>query len=99
MEEDRGYTSATVWPKRRSPMSSGKKDGEPLTVAGIELETVRRGSGRQILTLHGLQTIEPNAPFLEFLARHGEALAPSSPALGHSPRPQDFHNLSDLVHR
>src|SRR5260370_24046783 len=79
-------------------MSSGKKDGEPLTVAGIELETVRRGSGRQILTLHGFQTIEPNAPFLEFLARHGEVLAPSSPGFGHSPRPKDFHTVYDLVH-
>ncbi|HEX9535239.1 MAG TPA: alpha/beta hydrolase [Stellaceae bacterium] len=79
-------------------MSSGKKDGEPLTVAGIELETVRRGSGRQILTLHGFQTIDPNAPFLEFLARHGEVLAPSSPGFGHSPRPKDFHTVYDLVH-
>ena len=53
-------------------MSSRKKDGEQFAVAGIELETVRRGSGRQILVLHGFQTIDPNAPFLELLARLGE---------------------------
>jgi pimeloyl-ACP methyl ester carboxylesterase len=79
-------------------MSSGKKDGERLAVAGIELETVRRGSGRQILMLHGFQTIEPNAPFLESLARYGELFAPSSPGFGQSPRPKDFDTVYDLVH-
>ena len=79
-------------------MSEGKKDGEQLTVAGIELETLRRGSGRQILMLHGFQTIDPNAAFLELLARHGEVVAPSSPGFGHSPRPKDFDTVYDLVH-
>ncbi len=71
---------------------------ERVTVRGIELETVRRGSGRQILMLHGFQTIDPNAPFLELLARHGEVIAPSSPGFGQSPRPKDFDTVYDLVH-
>jgi pimeloyl-ACP methyl ester carboxylesterase len=79
-------------------MSSGKKVGEQLTVAGIELEALRRGSGRQILMLHGFQTIGPNAPFLELLSRNGEVVAPSSPGFGHSPRPKDFDTVYDLVH-
>ena len=79
-------------------MSSGKKDGEQFTVAGVDLETVRRGSGGQILMLHGFQTIDANAPFLDLLARHGEVLAPSSPGFGHSPRPKDFDTVYDLVH-
>src|SRR5499427_1343577 len=69
-----------------------------LTVHGIELETVRRGGGRPILLLHGFQTIDPDARFLELLARHGEIIAPSSPGFGHSPRPKDFDTVYDLVH-
>jgi pimeloyl-ACP methyl ester carboxylesterase len=79
-------------------MSSGKKDGDRLTVAGIELEIVRCGSGRQILMLHGFQTIDPDAPFLKLLARHGEVLAPSGPGFGNSPRPKHFDTVYDLVH-
>jgi len=69
-----------------------------LTVHGIELETVRRGAGRPILLLHGFQTIDPDARFLELLSRHGELIAPSSPGFGQSPRPKDFDTIYDLVH-
>ncbi len=79
-------------------MSDRKKDGGQLTVAGIELAAVQRGSGRQILMLHGFQTIDPNAHFLELLGRHGEVIAPSSPGFGQSPRPKDFDTVYDLVH-
>jgi pimeloyl-ACP methyl ester carboxylesterase len=69
-----------------------------LTVHGIELETIRRGAGRPILLLHGFQTIDPQARFLELLSRHGEIIAPSSPGFGQSPRPKDFDSVYDLVH-
>ena len=72
--------------------------GERLTVSGIELEVVRRGSGRQILALHGFQTIDPDARFLDLLGRYGEVIAPSGPGFGHSPRPKDFDTVYDLVH-
>ena len=69
-----------------------------LRVQGIELEVVRRGTGRPILALHGFDTIDPAAPFLDLLARHGEVIAPSSPGFGQSPRPKDFDTVYDLVH-
>ena len=72
--------------------------GERLKVCGIELEVLRRGIGRPILLLHGFQTVDPEARFLELLARHGEIIAPSSPGFGHSPRPKDFDTVYDLVH-
>ena len=65
---------------------------------GLSSKTVRRGSGRQILMLHGFQTIDPNEPFLDLLARHGEVVAPSGPGFGHSPRPKDFDTVYDLAH-
>ena len=71
---------------------------ERLVVHGIELEVVRRGKGRPILALHGFDTMNPAAPFLDLLARHGEIVAPSSPGFGHSPRPKDFDSIYDLVH-
>jgi pimeloyl-ACP methyl ester carboxylesterase len=69
-----------------------------LTAGGIELEVVRRGSGRPILVLHGFQTLDPEARFVGLLARHGEVIAPSGPGFGHSPRPKDFDTVYDLVH-
>ena len=69
-----------------------------LRVQGIELEVLRRGKGRPILALHGFDTIDPAAPFLDLLARHGEVIAPSSPGFGQSPRPKDFDKVYDLVH-
>jgi pimeloyl-ACP methyl ester carboxylesterase len=68
-----------------------------LTAGGIELEAVRRGSGRPILVLHGFQTIDPQARFVDLLARHGEVIAPSGPGFGHSPRPKDFDTVYDLM--
>jgi pimeloyl-ACP methyl ester carboxylesterase len=72
--------------------------GEQLTVCGIELELLRRGAGRQILLLHGFQTVDPAARFLELLGRHGEIIAPAGPGFGSSPRPKDFDTVYDLVH-
>ena len=71
---------------------------ERLTVCGIELELLRRGAGPQILLLHGIQTVDPAARFLELLGRHREIIAPAGPGFGNSPRPKDFDTVYDLVH-
>ena len=69
-----------------------------LVVGGIELEVLRRGAGRPVLLLHGAQTVEPRAPFLEMLGQHAEIIAPSHPGFGRSMRPDDFETVYDLVH-
>ena len=66
-------------------------------VGGIDLEVVRRGAGRPVLLLHGAQTVDPRAPFLEMLGRHAEIIAPSHPGFGRSARPADFETVYDLV--
>jgi pimeloyl-ACP methyl ester carboxylesterase len=78
-------------------MTSGPAT-DRLTVAGIELEVLRRGTGRPILLLHGFDTVDPEARFLGALARYGEIIAPSSPGFGNSRRPKDFDTIYDLVH-
>jgi pimeloyl-ACP methyl ester carboxylesterase len=67
-------------------------------VGGIDLEVVRRGAGRPVLLLHGAQTVDPRAPFMEMLGRHAELIAPSHPGFGRSARPADFETVYDLVH-
>jgi pimeloyl-ACP methyl ester carboxylesterase len=67
-------------------------------VGGIDLEVLRRGAGRPVLLLHGMQPVDPRASFLEMLGRHAEIIAPSHPGFGRSARPKDFETVYDLVH-
>jgi pimeloyl-ACP methyl ester carboxylesterase len=69
-----------------------------LRAGDIELEVLRRGSGRTILLVHGVNPVRPEAPFLDLLAAHGEIVAPTHPGFGNSPRPDDFDTMYDLVH-
>jgi pimeloyl-ACP methyl ester carboxylesterase len=68
-----------------------------MNVHGVELEILRRGSGRPIVVLHGFQQIEPDARFVDLLSRHGEIIAPSHPGFGRSGRPKDFETIYDVV--
>ncbi|PON10415.1 hypothetical protein C2W62_50185, partial [Candidatus Entotheonella serta] len=72
--------------------------GERLSVGDIELEVIRRGTGRPALLLHGMQHIDPQARFLDLLDGQVEIIAPSHPGFGHSARPDDFDTVYDLVH-
>jgi pimeloyl-ACP methyl ester carboxylesterase len=73
-----------------------------LQVGPLDLEVLRRGpngvDGRPILLVHGVNPVNPDAPFLDLLAEHGEIIAPSHPGFGNSPRPEDFDTMYDLVH-
>lgn len=73
-------------------------NAERMNVNGIELEVLRRGQGAPVVLLHGMDTVNPKAPFLDPLAKHVDIIAPSSPGFGNSPRPQDFDTIYDLVH-
>jgi len=78
--------------------ASGSAVAERLSVGEVELEVLRRGAGRPVLVLHGLQTVDPRARFLDLLGRTSEIIAPSHPGFGLSPRPADFETVYDLVH-
>jgi pimeloyl-ACP methyl ester carboxylesterase len=69
-----------------------------LRVGPLDLEVLRRGRGRPVLLVHGVNPVGPDAPFLDLLAAHGEVIAPSHPGFGNSPRPEDFDTMYDLVH-
>src|SRR4029450_6775011 len=72
--------------------------GERLLVGDIELEGIRRGAGRPILLLHGIQNVDPQARFLDLLGGRGTIIAPSPPGFGQSGRPADFDTVYDLIH-
>ena len=71
---------------------------ERMSVAGVDLEIVRRGAGRPVLLLHGFAPVAPDAPFIAGLAAHAEVIAPTHPGFGASTRPPDFDTVYDLVH-
>jgi pimeloyl-ACP methyl ester carboxylesterase len=68
-----------------------------LRVGPFEVETIRIGSGRPVLLIHGVNPIHPQTPFLAKLAAHTEVIAPSHPGFGGSPLPPDFDTMYDLV--
>jgi pimeloyl-ACP methyl ester carboxylesterase len=69
-----------------------------LSVGGIELAAVRRGVGRPVVLLHGLDTIDPRASFLNLLSARAAVIAPSHPGFGTSARPDGFETVYDLAH-
>lgn len=77
---------------------TGASAGERLSVGDIELEVIRRGAGRPVLLLHGMQNVDPRARFLDLFGKRAEIIAPSHPGFGHSARPADFDTVYDLVH-
>ena len=76
----------------------GSATVEQLSVGGMELEVLRRGTGQPVLLLHGMQNVDPRARFVDLLGRRAEVIAPSHPGFGHSARPADFDTVYDLVH-
>jgi pimeloyl-ACP methyl ester carboxylesterase len=71
---------------------------ELVSVAGVELEVLRRGTGNPLLLLHGFQHIDPRLPVVDLLARDAQLIAPSHPGFGRSSRPPDFGTVYDQVH-
>ncbi len=69
-----------------------------LQAGPLDLDLLRRGSGRPILLVHGINPVSPKAPFVELLAAQGEVVAPSLPGFGNSPLPDDCDTMYDLVH-
>ena len=71
---------------------------ERRSIGGVDLEVLRSGAGRPLVVLHGLEPIDPKAPFLDGLSSHAEIIAPTHPGFGHSQRPADIETVYDLVH-
>jgi pimeloyl-ACP methyl ester carboxylesterase len=68
-------------------------------VDGVRIELLEVGEGRPVLFLHGVEGIEPDAPWLTALAAAGHrVIAPSHPGFGHSEHPHEFRSVDDLAY-
>lgn len=70
---------------------------ERLSVNGIAVDMVSRGEGRPLLFLHADRGVEPEAPWLDRLARGHRVFAPTHPGFGHSDLPGWFSSMDDLA--
>ncbi len=76
--------------------AAGAATASMISVDGIRIEMIERGSGRPLLFLHPGIGIDANAPVLDRLAAGGRLLAPSHPGFGASEGPRHMTTVDDL---
>ncbi len=67
-----------------------------IHVSGMDIELERRGRGQPLLLLYGEEGLEPEAPFIDELAKDFEVFIPSPPGFGNSERPDWISSLDDI---
>ena len=70
---------------------------EGLTINGVALDVVQRGSGRPILYLHAENGPDHDAPVLDALAAKFRLIAPAHPGFGHTPLSDEITGVDDLA--
>ena len=70
---------------------------ETHSFAGTRIEVERRGAGKPLLLLAGEEALEPEAAFVDELARSHEVIIPSLPGYGASERPLWITDPHDLA--
>ena len=68
-----------------------------FTLHGVDLPVIRKGSGPQILMLHGGDGPVAHLPFVDRLAEQYEIIEPIHPGFAGSSIPEHFDNLQDLI--
>ena len=68
-----------------------------VSLRGIDVPLVRRGSGPPVLALHGGEGPVADLPFNESIASGFELLHPTHPGFDGTAIPEHFDNLQDLV--
>ena len=70
---------------------------ERQTIAGIEIDLWRQGTGPTVLFLHPGDGFDPDDAFLNALAMNHEVIAPWHPGFGHSEMPPGWATVDDLA--
>jgi pimeloyl-ACP methyl ester carboxylesterase len=81
------------------PMPAGKaapREGGPIVVNGLKIETIEGGKGRPLLFLHPGIGLDPAAPVLDRLAAKAHVIAPSHPGFGASELAPAMTTVDDL---
>jgi pimeloyl-ACP methyl ester carboxylesterase len=69
-----------------------------LLASGVPLSYLDIGEGPPILVLHGAGGLQPQAPFLSLLAKHGRVIAPTHPGFGTAELPDWIDSVDDLAY-
>jgi len=69
---------------------------EVLKLAGVDLELVREGAGKQLLLLHSEDGIESHSEAISLLSKSFDVICTSHPGFGGSSLPQHFSTIDDL---
>ena len=69
-----------------------------IELKGVDLSVIRKGSGPQILALHGGDGPIDRFPFASQLAERYEIIQPVHPGFSGTPIPEHFDNLQDLIY-
>jgi pimeloyl-ACP methyl ester carboxylesterase len=69
-----------------------------IQISGMDIELERRGKGQPLLLLYGEEGLEPEAPFIDELAKDFEVFIPSPPGFGMSERPDWLRSLDDIAY-
>ncbi len=85
-------------PARKAPArtASVKSSTKFITIGDVKIELERRGTGKPLLLLQGEEALEPEAPFVDELARKFEVIIPQAPGYGRSNRPDWITNMDDI---
>jgi pimeloyl-ACP methyl ester carboxylesterase len=85
-------------PAKKTPakMAAVKTSTKFITIGDAKIELERRGKGKPLLLLPGEEALEPDAPFVEELARKFEVIIPHAPGYGRSNRPDWITNMDDI---
>ena len=69
-----------------------------ITIGDVQIELERRGKGKPILLLPSEESLEPDAAFVDALARKFEVIIPQAPGYGRSNRPDWITNMDDIAY-
>lgn len=75
-----------------------KRSTQFITISDAKIELERRGKGKPLLLLPGEEALEPDAPFVDELARKFEVIIPQAPGYGRSNRPDWITNMDDIAY-
>jgi pimeloyl-ACP methyl ester carboxylesterase len=78
-------------------MASGQASKTVLKLHGVDLQVARKGSGPQLLILHGGGGPVSHLPFADELAKRFEVIEPVHPGFAGTAIPEHFDNLQDLI--
>lgn len=68
-----------------------------VEVDGVKIDLRRKGQGRPLLFLQGIESWIRDEEFSDPLAREREVLLPQNPGFGHSELPDDFREIGDFA--